>query len=1290
MADDRMADDRMAGRFPGDRATPRETARGIDDAIGALKGLGSDEEAGVRREPAGFELPGLQAPDAPVQRAAGDFRDCWSRGVRPLVADGSQPAARPGITAEVHAGTEDRLTSAAGDAFGSLAAATADPLHAAHLAGLAAATADPARAARSPSDIPQVGDPVDVATGDMLLIQQDVSRPGALPLVIGRVYRSSWRAGRWFGPSWASALDQRLQVTPERIACVFADGRILSWFCTADEDGPRPATGLPVSGPRWRLDRAGDGAFTVTDPQAGLVWRFERRPGFYRGPGGAGELPLVAVTDRAGHRIGYEYTPGGQPAWISHSGGYRVRVVMDGNRVTALTLASAREARAAGAAGDAGQPGQEATLVSYGYNPAGDLAAVISPRGQALCFSYDEEGRLTGFQNRNGISYAFSYDRHGRCVAGAGPDGAMSATFAYGDRVTWRTDAAGAKTIYQFDESSRVAAVTDPLGNVTHFWHDEFGRLAARADPLGRLTRYSHDELGNLTAVTRPDGSQVAAGYDEACLPVRLETADGTRLWQQYDPRGRLARRIAPDGAVTSYDYDERGHLASVTGPLGAVTRVECDPAGLPVAVTGPGGGTTRCTRGLFGRVTKIIGPNGAAVELAWTVEGRLAGRVFGDSSSERYDYDAEGNLIAWLSPAGERTSYEYGPSGLVTAMTGPGGTRTEFGYDHGMRLTSVTHASLTWRYSRDAAGRLVAETDYNGATTRYSYDLAGQLIGRVNAVGQQMTCSYDELGRLIGRAADGVVTSFGYDAAGRLVLARNPDAEIRLCRDPLGRVITETCNERAVVSEYDCAGRRGRRVTPGGATEQWEYDDAGRPVRLEAGGQVLRFGYDPAGREIRRDLPGDLGLSQGWDAAGRLASQVLTAMAEDGQPAMPATPPGPGGRVLAGRTYTYRADGCLAGIDDLLAGPRRFTLGSGGRITEVSGPNWAERYAYDPAGNLSSARWTAPPSGAAGSWLAADVQGPRGRAGTLITSAGAVRYRHDKQGRVIQRQRARISGQPATWTYQWDADDRLVAVTTPDGSTWRYRYDAFGRRIAKQRLAPSGATAEETIFSWDGPVLAEAVLAGDSASAPGPGRRRRVTWACRPGTFTPLTQAESVSRDDAPLEVTGERFYAIITDQVGAPAELAGAAGTVAGYQQHTLWGGTLWHPGGAGTPLRFPGQYHDQETGLHYNQQRYYDPVTGSYLTPDPLGLAPAPNPHAYVPSPHILSDPLARLPDPEAATGWGGHEITGPPPDQWPLATEDRWIWSVIARQPGGQPAWLSAGRAGVPSCVPPWPW
>jgi RHS repeat-associated protein len=54
-------------------------------------------------------------------------------------------------------------------------------------------------------------------------------------------------------------------------------------------------------------------------------------------------------------------------------------------------------------------------------------------------------------------------------------------------------------------------------------------------------------------------------------------------------------------------------------------------------------------------------------------------------------------------------------------------------------------------------------------------------------------------------------------------------------------------------------------------------------------------------------------------------------------------------------------------------------------------------------------------------------------------------------------------------------------------------------------------------------------------------------------------------------------------------------------------------------------PGQYYDSETGLHYNWHRYYDPSTGRYLTPDPIGLDGGVNLYLYaMNNPILLIDP------------------------------------------------------------------
>ncbi len=74
---------------------------------------------------------------------------------------------------------------------------------------------------------------------------------------------------------------------------------------------------------------------------------------------------------------------------------------------------------------------------------------------------------------------------------------------------------------------------------------------------------------------------------------------------------------------------------------------------------------------------------------------------------------------------------------------------------------------------------------------------------------------------------------------------------------------------------------------------------------------------------------------------------------------------------------------------------------------------------------------------------------------------------------------------------------------------------------------------------------------------------------------------------------------------------------------------------------PLRFQGQYFDDESGLHYNRHRYYCPKTGRFISPDPIGLAGGLNSYQYVVNPTGCVDPLGLVQGRENCPGNGSAD-------------------------------------------------
>ncbi|MGW8762856.1 RHS repeat-associated core domain-containing protein, partial [Streptomyces sp. NPDC055815] len=1055
------------------------------------------------------------------------------------------------------------------------------------------------------------GDPVDVASGEMTLEQVDLSLAGVLPLVLRRTHLSTYRYGHWFGPSWASTLDERIELAPSGQGAFWAreDGSVL-WFPTLPAPGAADPV-LPVEGPRLALRHGGqDNALTtyvVTDPRTGVTRTFTGSP-YHE----SSAYWLTAIEDRTRNRITISRRGDGMPTAVSHSGGYLAMLTSAEGRLRELALRTPEGSR---------------TVMRYGYDGLGRLSEVVNSSDLPLRFTYDPDGRITSWTDRNGSTFRYVYDAAGRVSRTIGPDGYLSSTFAYdvhpatGDRITRFTDSTGASRLYVLNSHLQVLSVTDQLGNTVRQTWDRDDRLLTRTDPAGRTTTYTYDDRGNLTGVAHPDGSSAGVEYNELNQVTVVTGPDGSVSRQEYDEDGNPVLFTRPNGTTTRLAYDGRGRLTGVDDSLGPVDRVENDPAGLPLAVRGQHGGVTRYLRDAFGRPVRITDPQGGRTELEWTVEGRLARRTDPDGATQSWAYDGEGNCVLHTDAMGGETRFEYTHFDLVAARTTPDGARHEFAHDTELRVTRVTNPQgLTWSYTYDQAGLLTSETDFDGRSVHYTHDALGRLASRTNGAGQTIRYERDADGRLVLKDADGVVTRFAYDDRGRLTAARGLDTELTYLRDVSGRVLRETVDGRSTTYAYDEAGRRVHRTTPSGAVSRWSYT-GDSTARLDASGHLVDFGFDASGREISRRVGDALTIDHAYDATGRLTGQHVRTAGE---------------RTVQRRSYTYRADGHLTAVDEHLTGHRRLELTGEGRVTGVTAEDWTERYAYDEAGNQTHATW--PGAGTA--------EGPREYSGTRIGRAGAIRYEHDAQGRVVLRQRARLSRKPDTWRYDWDAEDRLVSVVTPDGTRWRYVYDALGRRVAKRRLADDGVTVlEETLFTWDGDILCE-----QSTRTPGAAESIVLTWD-HDGP-TPVTQVERRLLDD---EEVDRRFFAIVTDLVGTPRELVDESGEVAWRTRATLWGTTTWNRDAtAYTPLRFPGQYFDPESQLHYNRHRHYDPAAGRYVSPDPLGLVPAPNAVAYVENPTRWIDPLGLAAE-DVETGCP-HRRGGRHPHSVVLGIED----------------------------------
>ena len=805
---------------------------------------------------------------------------------------------------------------------------------------------------------------------------------------------------------------------------------------------------------------------------------------------------------------------------------------------------------------------------------AADGSARLDTGARVLGFTAD--GRLSTITSPEGDLLRIERDAGGVPRALHHPSGRRIVLTCEDGRITGITLAAagsGRRTAiagFRYDGDGRLVEVTNISGVPARFRYDAEGRLTQWIDRTGYGYRYTYDEDGRCVGTVGEDGY----------LSATLAYQDGRTTWTDSL------------GHTTTYTFDEYHHKTSVTDPLGNTTRYAWGRHNQLLSQTDPLGHTTTYGYDEQGRPTTVTRPDGVVVpapaagaELTGVAPRLDLDRLRG--GRPRNPRRVEG-LAGWVVTSGGET-ITYDPEGYPIERAGATGGvwRGEYGPFGTLRAT-VGADGLRTTYTHDTELRITSVTDPRGLVWRYTYDPAGRLAAETDFNGRTRHFTYDAAGHLIAVTNAAGTVEFVRDPLGNLIERRTPTGTTTYRYDAAGHLIAAAGDGTGLSFEWDAAGRRIAE-TVDGRTVRLELDDTtGTVTRHSPSGAAGAWEFDPFGRPYALRSGGhELVLRH--DAEGRETHRAV-----DGRPVL-SQAHGADGRLLGQtlpavgeRGFEHRADGTPVAVTDW-TGRREYGLDPAGRVTGVRGAGRDEIYDY-----------------------------PLGRRdgeydGAALLSAGAVTGTYDELGRMVTRTVAGLG----TWHFTWDGDDRLVEAVTPDGDVWHYRYDPLGRRIGKQRRT-GRVTVERHDFAWSGRTLVE------QAHTDADGTLRVTTWDHHPADGRPVARTVRVGAD---LD-----FATVVTDRIGTPTELLGPDGALRWRNTATLWGAT---DGPADVqPLAFPGQYRDDETGLHYNVYRYYDPMTGRYLSQDPLGLAPAIDPGAYVANPLLEADPLGLV-----CTGPGG---------------------------------------------------
>jgi RHS repeat-associated protein len=664
-------------------------------------------------------------------------------------------------------------------------------------------------------------------------------------------------------------------------------------------------------------------------------------------------------------------------------------------------------------------------------------------------------------------------------------------------------------------------------------------------------TTYTYDFRNNVIDSTDQAGHVAHNVYDLAGRLTSTTTANGT-----------------PQAATTSYTYYNDGRKATSADPNQNTTTYNYDPAGRLISMVDAQNNATQYAYDDAGNQIQVTDPKGHVTKQQYDARRRLTTITYDDKTTTQYSYDGPGNLTAVTDQANNTVNYTYDYANQLRSVI----------------QTASPNPQNTTAYQYDADGNLINLTDANNHTTQDSFDFLNQLNLEAMPAGQTQTRTYDAAGNLQTLTDyNGKTTTYTYDTLNRL-LSRTPDPSLvdtpeSFTYTPTGKRATMTDASGTTIYTYDAQDRLQTKATPQG-TLTYTYDAAGNVAsmtssnangvsvgytydslnrlatvvdnRLPVGQNTTTYSYDPASNLATVEYPNGLQSTFNYDTLNR-----VTALSN------------------AAASYTYTLDGTVGnrtGVTEQLATQTHPRIVGWGYDNIYRLTN--ENISADPNSKTGSVTYGLDP---VGNRLSLGLSQGANLPGIAPVQSGSISYDPDDR---LSTETYDANGNTLTTggkTFAYDFENRLKSM---NNGAVTIQYDADGNRVAKTVNGVTTRYLVDTLNPTGYAQVVEEVTAGAVT--------RQYTYGLQR-----ISQNQQIANAWTP------GFYGY--DGGGTVRLLTDSTGTVTDTYDYDAWGNTVNTTGSTPNVYLYRGEQYDLDLNLYYLRARYFNLLTGRFLTRD-----------------------------------------------------------------------------------------